>query len=127
MLVDRVRDVRHNLLGLHKHLLDAERERHERVHGRTAPADFLRLLIDDDDFAWLRPLTALIVGVDEWLDDDERVPSDGAVWIEQVRVLLAPEPATNDFHARYAAMLQERPDIVLAHAAVTRALHAKRD
>jgi hypothetical protein len=121
----KVRDVRQELLALHKQLLEAERERHERVHGRIAPADFLRLLIEDATFAWLGPLTALIVRADEWLEDVDRVVTDGSAWLAEVRVLLAPDPAGPEFQHKYAALLQDRPGVVLAHGAVMRALRGQ--
>ena len=123
--LQRIRDVRHHVLHLHRQLLDAERGAYERVHGRTAPADFLRVVIEDDAFAWLRPMTAAIVRIDEWLDDDERTAEVATAWLDEIARLLAPEPALHDFHTRYAALLQEHPDIVIAHSAVSRALTAR--
>ena len=120
--LERIRDVRHHLLHLHKALLDVERVGYERVHGRVAPADFLRVLIEDESFAWLKPMTAAIVRIDEWLDDDERSPDVAQAWLDEIARLLAPEPALHDFHSRYAALLQEHPEIVVAHGAVARAL-----
>ena len=120
--LERINDVRHQLLHLHKALLDAERTGYERVHGRVAPADFLRVLIEDEAFGWVKPMTAAIVRIDEWLDDDERTPDIGTAWLDEIARLLAPEPALHDFHERYAKLLQEHPEIVVAHGAVVRAL-----
>jgi hypothetical protein len=121
----RIREVRHHLLALHKLLLDHERAAYERSHGRIAPADYLGLLIDDAAFAWLRPMTELIVRIDEWLDDDARAADAGIAWLDEIARLLAPDPALHEFHERYAAMLQASPDVVLAHRAVTQALTAR--
>ena len=120
--LQRVRDVRHHLLHLHKTLLDVERVGYERVNGRVAPAEFLRVLVEDGAFAWLKPMTAAIVQIDEWLDDDERAPEVATAWLDEIASLLAPARALHDFHTRYAAMLQEHPEIVVAHGAVARAL-----
>jgi hypothetical protein len=120
----RIREVRHHLLGLHKVLLDRERAAYERVHGRIAPADYLRLLIEDATFAWLRPMTEMIVRIDEWLDDDARDDDAGRAWLDELGRLLAPDPALHEFHVRYAETLQSSPDIVMAHRALTRALTA---
>jgi hypothetical protein len=125
--LERVREIRHHVLHLHKQLLDAERIGYERVHGRTAPADFLRVVIEDDAFAWLRPMTAAIVRIDEWLDEDpsERGDDVATAWLDEIARLLAPEPALHDFHAHYAALLQADPQVVVAHGAVARALTAR--
>src|SRR5436305_1703129 len=48
-------ELRHRLLDLHKALLDAERLRYEREHGRMeGGAQMLQLLAFDPAFAWLR-------------------------------------------------------------------------
>ena len=60
-------DLRHALLHLHKTLLDWERAAHERVHGRGSSNDLLQAILHDERFAWLRPMSALIVRIDEWL------------------------------------------------------------
>ena len=120
--LDRIRDVRHHLLHLHKELLDLERAERERTQGRIAPSDFLRLLIEDASLAWLRPMTELIVRIDEWLDEPERTPELAAAWRREVAHLLTPDPAQHDFHHRYAQLLQASPDLVIAHGAVMRAL-----
>jgi hypothetical protein len=119
-----VTSIRHALLELHKQLLDAAREQHERVHGRVAPADFLRLLIESPELAWLGALTALIVRADEWLEDDERAPADGDAWVAELSVLLRPEPGGAPFQHHYAAALQDRPAVVMAHGTVMRLARA---
>jgi hypothetical protein len=124
MSEDRLRRVRHPLLVLHKQLLDAEREARERTEGRIAPADFLRLLIEDQTLAWLRPMTELIVRLDEWLDGEERTPELADALVTSLAALLSPEPPTSDFHRHYAALLQERAEIVVAHGAAVQALRA---
>src|SRR5438477_5436280 len=93
----QIRDVRERLLSLHKHLIEAAREDHERVAGRMTSADFLRLLVEDAAFAWLRPLTALITQVDEWLEDDERLAADGAAWLAETAHRLTPDPDGDEF------------------------------
>jgi hypothetical protein len=121
----QVRDVRAQLLHLHKHVLDAARQTYERVTGRVSNTDFLRVLVEDPMFAWLRPLTALITQADEWLEDDERAADVGAAWLAETSRRLTPDPDGDDFAHRYAAMLQDVPDVVLAHGAVMRALTAR--
>ncbi len=56
------------LLNLHKALLDSERTSYEITHGPVgSPSAFLHLLINDPSFQWLRPITTLIVQIDETL------------------------------------------------------------
>ena len=64
----RLTGLREALLTLHKALLDSERTAYEIVHGPIqGPAAFLQLLINDARFAWLRPITTLVVQIDEAL------------------------------------------------------------
>src|SRR6476646_11734757 len=76
-------DLRKSLLHLHKTLLDWERAAYERLHGRTSPGSLLTALMNDPQFAWLRPLSELIVRIDESLEitalEGPEVDVDGLV------------------------------------------------
>lgn len=105
------------LLELHRLLLEAVRLDYERTHGRVeSPGQLLQLVIGDEAFAWLHPLSELLVQ----LDDPEVVP-DAATARARVEALLAGGTA---FHAPYVEALQSVPAVVLAHADVMRALEA---
>jgi len=110
-------ELRQRLLELHKTLVDRERDDYERTRGRLSDGEFLKALIDDPAFAWLGPLTALIVRLDE-LEDDALPAAYGA----QIRRLLKPDEAGSGFQRRYHDMLQKSPEALVAHGAVVRAL-----
>ena len=101
-------DVRLRLLRLHRALLDAERAEHERVHGAITPAAFLQLLIADPRFAWLRPLSEIIVGLDEAVlerrtrRENAPPPPDGDALLARARALIEGEDAP--FAARYGTL-----------------------
>jgi hypothetical protein len=119
-------DIRVKLLDLHKLLLDTERISHERVRGRVSNSELLQLAIDSERFAWLHRLSASIVQIDELISSDEPVTSeDIANLIADVRMLLTPDEAGNDFAMKYAAALQRNPDVVLAHADLVALLATK--
>lgn len=110
-------DIRIQLLHLHKLLLETERIRYEQVHGRVSKGELLQLVINHDQFAWLHHLSELIVQMDESLHADEPITSEAiAALIADVRLLLTPDAAGNDFAVKYDAALQRNPDVVLAHA-----------
>jgi hypothetical protein len=111
-------EVRSPLLSLHKSLVDAERREFERLRGRLENAEFLKVLMEDPQFAWLQPLTALIVRLDEALEDHQ----DGAAAIDELRRLLAPDEHGSTFQQRYAGVLQRSPDVVVDHGRTVRAL-----
>src|SRR3954463_7686811 len=118
-----LKDLRHALLQLHKSLLEWERTAYERQHGRTSPGELLNIVMNDPQFAWLHPVSELIVRIDESLEiaalDGPEVDVDAIV--AQVRTLVTPVPA-GPYAGRYHAALQEHPDAVLAHGGVTTVL-----
>src|SRR2546429_3049692 len=87
----RLRGVSRALLRLHKALLDDERVQFERVRGRIASSgEFLQLVLHDEWFAYLRPLSALVVQIDELLDTEEATKEEADALIAQARAMLKP-------------------------------------
>jgi hypothetical protein len=124
--LERLRNLRRGLLGLHKILLDLERAAYEQTHGRVSSGELLQLLLGHDQFAWLRPISELVVRIDEMLDaDDPMSVADADLLLDQTRRLLTPSETGSGFEQRYFAALQGDPDVVLAHREVTRILSAK--
>ena len=121
----RLRELRQALLALHKALLDAERVRYERVQGRiSSPFEFLQLVLHDSWFAWLRPFSALVVQIDEWLDQEAASPEAATALVDQVRALLRPNEEGEESARQYFEALQAAPDVVLAHRGVMQLLKA---
>jgi len=116
--------VRHGLLELHKALLDAERERYERTHGKVTAGKMLQLAFQDPQFAWLRSMSELIVRIDELLDNKEASDADLEDLLTSARALLTPAGQSTAFAREYEAALQRDPHVVVLHARVTRALDA---
>ena len=110
-------ELRQRLLELHKALVDVERDAYERSRGRMTDGEFLKALIDDPAFAWLAPLTALIVRLDELEAPD--VPREHKA---EIRRLLKPDELGSAFQRRYHELLQRSPDALVAHGAVIKLL-----
>jgi catechol 2,3-dioxygenase len=124
----RLRDLRPRLLSLHKVLLDDAKVAYEMDRGRIGSnANLLQLVINDPWFAWLHPLSELVVRIDETIErDSPATEADGTALVEQVERLLAPAEDGETFARRYFEALQRQPSVVLAHADVRRALKANR-
>ena len=121
----RLTSLRGALLRLHKVLLDDERAAYERAHGRLSGGEMLQLVIRDERFAWLHPISELIVGIDEMLDADEPASTaDAESLLAQARLLLRPSETGGEFESRYYAALQREPAAVLAHREVKKILPA---
>jgi hypothetical protein len=118
-LHDRLEAARRGLVRVHKTLIDVERVRYERQHGRIDSAGrLLQLVINDPAFAWVRPLSALIVRMDALLADDDSVTAgEVEALIDHARRLLRPDPDGPEFAQSYDRAIQASPDVVLAHGA----------
>jgi len=116
-------DLRRALLHLHKTLLDWERSAYERIHGRTSAGEMLTIIMEDQQFAWLRPISELIVRIDETLDmEAPDVPVGVDALVSRARSVVAPDDAGTAYAQRYHAALQAYPDAVFAHRGVTTVL-----
>jgi hypothetical protein len=111
-------DVRASLLRIHKALLDDARIRYEREQGRIEGSGaLLQLVLNDPWFAWLHPLSGLVVQIDELLAADEPTVADGEALMNQARALLRPDANGEGFHRRYHRAIQDVPDVLIAHVA----------
>ena len=82
----------------------------------ASPADFLQLLTRDPWFAWLRPVSELIVLMDETLDGDEPITLEVVeTFLKNGRTLFTPVESGNDFATHYSEALQRDPNVILAH------------
>jgi hypothetical protein len=122
-----LQELRDALLDLHKALIDSERAVYETNVGPIqSPHHFFQLVTNDPWFAWLRPVSQLIVAMDEALDAEEPLTSDSvdALMNESV-FLLIPAERGGEFGERYMAALQRDPHVVLAHAQVAKRVGSK--
>ena len=117
---DRLRDLSTRLLKLHRALLDRERAAYELRHGMVAAGDLFRLVLDDPQFAWLRSLSALIARIDAVVDADDVLSAEDvdAAFREVYRLLKG--GAGGEFQDKYHDALQRSPDVVMAHAEVSK-------
>ncbi len=115
-------ELRRALLDLHKALIDSERVSYEKIVGEIqSPNHFLQLLTNDPWFAWLHPLSELVVAMDEALDGKEPLTEAGVgALVHQADRLIAPSESGEGFGRHYFEALQRDPDVVLAHAEVAK-------
>jgi hypothetical protein len=107
------------LLDIHKALIDHEKVRYEEVHGAVGtPNDLLQLIIRDPFFAWLRPMTSLLVEIDEFVSSKKPQPVEqGVALLSQARGLLVPREDGEGFQRAYARALQDSPEVAHTHGA----------
>ncbi len=101
---------RNLLLSLHKTLVDFERSVYEGMHGKTTSGQFLNLLIEDADFAWLRMFSTLIVDIDEMFAQKDGVENDTVEsHLAKLRDLAEMKNQEQAFLNRYESALQRDP------------------
>ena len=115
-------ELREALLQLHKTLVESERISYEQTMGTIpSPGHFLQLLTTDPWFAWLQPLSQLIVAMDEALDAKEPMtPAAAEALVKQTRLLLVASETGEGFAKHYDDALQRDPAVVMAHAEVAK-------
>ena len=125
---ERLVQLREALLQLHKALVDSERHSYEQNIGTIpSPGHFLQLLTTDPWFAWLQPVSELIVAIDEALDAKKPLTRDGAeVLLKQVRSLLVISETGEGFSRHYFEAVQRDPDVLFAHAAAMKLFHQRK-
>ena len=122
-------ELRDALLHLHKTLVDSERISYEQTMGTIpSPNHFLQLLTNDPWFAWLHPLSQLIVAMDQAIDSKAKplTPVEADALVNQTRQLLVASDAGEGFPKHYFDALQRDPDVVLAHAQAAKLFNHKK-
>lgn len=122
----RLQDLHRALLRLHKGMLDAEREEYEREYGSVSGGRLLHLVIHDPFFAWLRGISALIVRIDELMEETDPPASKekAEALLKEIKELLTPTDDGSEFQTKYVAALQRDADAVLNHRQVMNILTA---
>jgi len=122
---ERLKAARNILLKLHKSMIYIEREMYEGLNGPVSAAQFVNLLMEDDDFGWLRKFSSLIVEIDEMFAtkdgySDELVDAS----LQKVKELAEMSEDDDYFKAKYQFALQKSPDSAGLHSQLKKALSA---
>lgn len=117
---ESLREVSKLLLPLHRALIDAAKEDYTLAVAPVKPAQLLQLLKDDPFFEWLKPVTSLIVDIDEMSRTDFET-ADVAAIAGRIDHLFGPK-AEGTFSAQYIPMLQRSIDVAIGHAALRKAV-----
>ena len=114
---EKLKNARNILLKLHKSMLDLEREIYEGIHGKVNATDFLNLLLEDEDFAWLRQFSMLIVEIDEMFALKAGVTAELVeVNLKKIMQLVEMTEPDEYFRAKYQFALQRDPNSAGLHS-----------
>ena len=78
----------------------------------------------DPLFAWLRSLSTMIAQIDATVDADDPITEETCAGMLQGAYRLLKSGGSGDFQLKYHDALQDSPDVVMAHAEVSRVLPA---
>jgi len=121
----RLRELSSRLVRLHSLLLDRERRAYEDQHGPVGPRELLHLLINDEQFAWLRSLSTLMAQIDALVDAGEPVAAADAQLLLRETYRLLKSGDSGAFQNKYRDALQESPDVVMVHAGISELLRGE--
>ena len=109
-----LREVSKALIPLHRALIEATKEDYAFAFAPVeSPSQLLDLVRSDPFFAWLQPITSVIVDIDEMVRTDFD-PGDVGGIAARVEQLFVSE--------RYLPLLQRDIDVAIGHAALRKAL-----
>ena len=110
-----LRDLSKALIPLHRHLIESAKS--DYAFGYDAPVEspgqLLRLVNEDPFFAWLKPMTSIIVDIDEMARRDFE-PAAAREISSRVEQFLT--------GSQYLELLQREVDVAMAHAEMRKVL-----
>lgn len=117
--------LRAGFLALHKALLDGARASHEAHHGALANnMEFLQKVLNDEEFAWLRPFSQFIIELDEALEEEPpRTLAGLAPTLEKARRLLRSSEGGTPAEQRLFQSLASDDNVVYQYAELRRLLN----
>lgn len=118
---EALRETSKLLLPLHRALIEAAREEYTAGGGHVASrGHMLQLITEEPFFAWLKPMTSLIVDIDEMVRTDFEAEAVAAIAARLDR--LFGNNVDEQFASRYLPILQRDIDVAVGHANIRKAL-----
>ncbi|MEM6838945.1 MAG: hypothetical protein AAF609_19080 [Cyanobacteria bacterium P01_C01_bin.120] len=118
---EKLKALRPLMLRLHKALLDAEQDSYQRVHGPiTSKMELFQLVIGDEWFEWLRPISQFIARIDETVAAKKPLsPNEIHGLLAAAHDLLPLESdEVSEAAVRYQRAVENNPKIAMLHGQV---------
>jgi trans-aconitate methyltransferase len=118
--MENFKEIRNEMLRLHKTLLDIEKSNYEAEFGKLSPNQLLQLLFENDSFTWLRTISTLIAEIDEMFASKKGIDEDLKRQLYKKTQDLFDEEAVGneDFKAKYQANLNTETDVAFHHVKI---------
>lgn len=116
--LEKLQALRPLLLRLHKDLMEGARIAYEQEYGSIpSTGEYFRLVLGHESFSWLRPISQMIVRVDERLAAKKpEVAENAEALAVDVRNLLTSLEADSEQHKYYHQALKHNPNIAVTYA-----------
>ena len=122
LVKSKLEKISKSLKRVHKHLLENEKAAVEARVGRTLnPLEFFSMLTQDESFAWMKPLSALMAEIDEFIDENPTITEADVLGIRDRVDFILKDPSSK-VASRYLQYLPQDPDFILAHSELRDAL-----
>lgn len=109
---------------LHKALIDETQREYERAHGKvTSPYTLFSLVTSDPAFAWLQPMTRLIVEMEDLVGRKEKPPTEPEIHEMRKRIDGLLVEKGQPFSDKYLALVQSSPEIAVENGRFHAALN----
>ena len=109
---------------LHKALIDVTQHEYERAHGKVkSPYQLFALVAQDPAFAWLQPMTRLIVEIEDVVGRPLPPPSKADLVEMRKKVDQLLVTVGEPFSTRYLALIQSSPEVAAEHGRFQGVLH----
>jgi hypothetical protein len=114
--MENLKEIRNEMLRLHKILMDLERTNYELKHGKITNVQLLNLLFEDENFTWLRELSSLVSEVDELFAAKNGVDNGLANKLfDQAKALFDESESNELFKKKYQANLDTETEVAFHH------------
>jgi hypothetical protein len=125
--IDQLKAARRQLLRLHKALLDAEKITYEIAHGPIASnMEYFGLVLEHEWFQWLRPISGLIVEIDEAIGNkkDPILPHVAVVYLDRLTTVVIVNPRDDGHGAKYYEAIERDADVAQLHIELVQILQS---
>jgi hypothetical protein len=117
--MENLREIRNEMLRLHKTLLEIERANYESKLGKITNVQLLNLLFEDENFVWLREISILVSEVDELFAAKEGVDYDlAASLLKRVKSLFDESETNDEFKKKYRVNLDTETEVAFHHVKI---------
>ena len=114
--MENLREIRNELLKLHKTLMEIEKSNYEAENGKLTPTQLLQLLFDNERFIWLRTISILVTEIDEMFADKNGIDQDLAEALKiKTTQLFDESDEFSDFKSKYQANLDTESSVAVQH------------